>query len=270
MKYIKDFLSILSVLVKQRYLIFQLSKRDFQNKYLASYIGLPWAFIQPGVTILIMWFVFTRGFKVGSADANIPFAPWLICGMVPWFFISETITGTTNSLIEYSYLIKKIYFRASIIPLIKIFTALIIHGFFILLMTGFAISNEYTPNVYWIQIFYYLLATIILLTGIGWLTSSMTVFVRDVGQFVNVTVQILFWATPIFWQYSKLEGNWRLIVYLNPFFYIINGYRETFFGKVWFWEHLRSTLYFWGLTAFIIILGALIFKRLRPHFADVL
>jgi len=130
MKYLKAFLFFLQSMVNQRYLIQQLVKRDFQNKYLASYIGLPWAFMQPAVIILVMWFAFTYGLKIRVMESGLPFVPWLICAMVPWLFISETLITSSSSLIQYSYLIKKTSFKVGIIPLIKIFTAFIIHLFF--------------------------------------------------------------------------------------------------------------------------------------------
>ncbi len=270
MKYIKDFIGFLKVLVEQRYIILQIAKRDFQNKYLASYLGLFWAFAQPSVSMLVMWFVVTFGFKAGPVQLGMPFGIWFICGYVPWIFINEAILGGGNSLLEYSYLIKKIYFRPSIIPVIKLITALIIHGFFLLLACSFAIGYGFYPTLYWLQLPYYLLCAIVLILGISWFTSAVTVFVRDIGQFLSVAMQIIFWMTPIIWQKTMLEGNMKFIVYLNPFYYIVEGYRESFFSQMWFFEHVRLTIYFWAVTGCIFVIGALVFSRLKPHFADVL
>ncbi len=270
MKYIKDLISFIKIIIKQRYVIFQLTKRDFQNKYLASYLGLPWAFIQPAVTILVMWVVVSLGFKAGPTNTGVPFGPWLVCGLVPWFFISDSILGGTGALMEYSYLIKKIYFRPSIIPIIKILTALVIHLFFIAVLAVFAIGYGYNPGIYWLQVPYYLFATIILVLGICWFTASVTVFMRDMGQLVGVTMQIFFWVTPIIWHESMLQGKLRYMIYMNPFSYITNGYRESFFNQGWFFENLTLTIYFWCIAGFFFVFGAIIFSRLKPHFADVL
>ncbi len=267
---IKRFFLFFVVLYQQKYIIGQLVKRDFQNKYLASYLGLPWAFIQPVMAILVMWFAFTYGLKVGKMDSGFPFTVWFICGMIPWLFINEAIASSSNSLIEYSYLIKKTSFKVAIIPFIKIFTGLIIHLFFIVFLAVFAIAYGYYPDIYWIQIIYLLFATFILLTGIGWLTSSINVFVRDMGQVVNVIISILFWATPIMWPYTMLNGNMKYIALLNPFFYIIEGYRYAFLHKAWIFQNVEMTIYFWIISLTIFVAGALVFKKLTPHFADVL
>ena len=253
-----------------REVLFQLTKRDFISRYISSYIGIYWAFIQPFISIFVMWFVFTIGFKTGKVDTSVPFTLWLICGMIPWFFLNETINGATRSLIEYSYLITKINFRSSIVPIIKVLTALMLHSMFIGLLVIFCIAYGFYPTWHWIQIFYYLFASILLIMGITWFTSAITVFIRDVEQIVSVFMQIAFWATPIFWHHSMLTGKLTYVAYLNPFFYIINGYRDSLIYHKWFFEYPGLTLYFWAITLFFFISGALIFSRLKPHFADVL
>jgi lipopolysaccharide transport system permease protein/teichoic acid transport system permease protein len=257
-------------LYHHRFVIGQLVKRDFQNKYLASYLGLAWAFVQPAVTIFVIWFAMTYGLKVKATDSGTPFVPWFICGMIPWLFISETLTSSSGSLIEYSYLIKKTVFKIALIPLIKIFTALLVHLFFIVVIAVFAVAYGYKPCIYWLQLPYLVLASFILLTGLGWLVSAITVFVRDMKPIVNVVIAVLFWATPLMWPYTMLAGNLKYLALFNPFFYIIEGYRYTFLGQGWMFRNVEMTIYFWVITMLTFFGGALIFKRLTPHFADVL
>jgi ABC-type polysaccharide/polyol phosphate export permease len=267
---VKRALAFFVFIFKQRFIIQQLVKRDFQNKYLASYLGLIWAFAQPAVLIIVMWFAFTFGFKIKTTDSGMPFVPWLICGMLPWLFISDTLINTANSLIEYSYLIKKNAFNVGTIPLIKIITAFIIHLFFLAVIIIIAIAYGYYPTIYWIQIPYYLFATFILLTGIGWCVSALTVFVRDIGYLITVATSVLFWATPIIWPYSMLQGHYKYVALLNPFFYITEGYRYTFLQQKWFFNNIEMNFSFWLITLFFVVSGGLIFQRLKPHFADVL
>ncbi len=266
----KIFFDFIVTLYKMRQALFELTKRDFITKYIASYIGIYWAFLQPFISIFVMWFVFTFGFKPGKILDSTPFIPWLICGMIPWFFLTEAINGATRSLLDYSYLITKINFRSSIIPIIKLLTALFLHSIFLAIIVIFAVSYGYTLSYYWLQIPYYILASCVLVMGITWFTSAVTVFVRDMEQIVQVGMQLAFWATPIFWDHSMLTGKLVYIAYLNPFFYIINGYRNTFIHHKWFFEDPMLTAYFWCFSLFFFIFGALVFGRLKPHFADVL
>ncbi|MCF8229578.1 MAG: ABC transporter permease [Bacteroidales bacterium] len=270
MKHIRNFFAFVFELYKQRYIISQLVKRDFQNKYMASYLGLPWAFIQPLMSVVVIWFAMTYGLRVGKTETGLPYSVWFICGMIPWLFISEALVTTSGSLIEYSYLIKKTAFRVAIIPFIKIFTALIIHLFFIIFLAIFAMAYGFYPDIYWLQLIYFVFASFVLLAGLGWLISAINVFVRDVGQIVNVAINILFWATPIIWPYSMLTGNLKYIALINPFFYIIEGYRKAILMDAWLLHDTISTIYFWGITSFIFILGSVVFIKLTPHFSDVL
>ena len=267
---IKNFYYFNKVLFQQRYIIQKLVARDFQKKYLASYLGLPWAFLQPFSIILVLWFVVSIGLRRGESVDGIVFLPWFIAGIIPWFFIKESLQNASSSLIDYSFLIKKMYFRVGMIPLIRITTALIIHLFLIAVLIIFVVASGFYPTIYWLQIPYYLIGSLVLLVGLGWFTSALMVFVRDVKQTLEVLLTLLFWITPIIWPHTRLTGKMRLLVDLNPFFYITNGYRETFINGKWFFENLNLTLYFWFVAVFFFLAGAYIFQKLKPHFADVL
>ena len=256
-------------IIANRKFLWQMTKRDFKQRYLGSYLGILWAFIQPTITVMIFWFVFQVGFKSTPVN-NFPFILWLVCGMFPWFFLSESILSATNSVVESSFLVKKIVFRVELLPIVKIVSALVVHLFFVaVLIVMFAIYG-YPPSIYNVQIIYYLLAMICLALGISWLTSALTVFVRDVGQFVGMILQFGFWGTPIFWNLKMLPEQFQFLLKFNPAYYLVEGYRQSFIYNEWFWEHAYLTAYFWSVTAAVMIIGAWCFKKLRPHFADVL
>jgi ABC-type polysaccharide/polyol phosphate export permease len=269
MNYLKQFYTFIADTLKSRKLIFELAKKDFQAKYLGSYLGIIWAFVQPTITILIFWFVFQLGFKSRPVD-NFPFILWLLCGMVPWFFFSEAVSNATNAVIENSYLVKKVVFRVSVLPIIKIISALFIHLFFIIFLFIMFLIYGYKPSIYSFQVIYYLFATIVLALGISWITSSLVVFLKDIGQVVGMLLQFSFWLTPIFWSLKLVPEKYHIFLKLNPIYYIVEGYRNTFVYHSWFWQSPRQAIYFWLVTLVLFVIGALIFKRLRPHFADVL
>ena len=269
MRYFHALISLITDIFINRKLLWQMTKRDFKQRYLGSYLGILWAFIQPTITVLIFWFVFQVGFK-SMPVANFPFILWLVCGMFPWFFISESILSASNSIIESSFLVKKIVFRVELLPIVKIMSALVVHIFFVaVLFLMFAIYG-YSVSIYNLQIIYYFFAMICFTLGISWLTSSLTVFLRDVGQFAAMILQFGFWATPIFWNLNMIPERFQFILKLNPAYYLVEGYRQSFIYHEWFWQHERLTIYFWILTAIVMFVGAWSFKKLRPHFADVL
>jgi lipopolysaccharide transport system permease protein/teichoic acid transport system permease protein len=246
-----------------------MTKRDFRQRYLGSYLGILWAFIQPTITVLIFWFVFQVGFKAMPVD-NFPFILWLVCGMFPWFFFSECIQSASTSILESSFLVKKIVFRVELLPIVKIVSALVVHIFFVgILFLMFAIYG-YSVSIYNLQIVYYFFAMMCLALGISWLTSALTVFMRDVGQFVAMIMQFGFWATPIFWSLNMVPEEYHEILKLNPVYYFVEGYRNSFIYHEWFWQNWELTLQYWIITLAAMFIGAICFKKLRPHFADVL
>lgn len=269
MKYIKLFLTFFLDIIYNRRLLWELTKKDFQMRYLGSYLGILWAFIQPTITVFIFWFVFQVGFKSMPVD-NFPFVLWLICGMFPWFFISDSISSATTSIIDNSYLVKKVVFRVALLPLVKLISAFIVHVFFIGVLFLMFTLYGYQPTIYTIQIAYYIIATFALLLGIAWLTAALTIFLKDIGQFVAMILQFAFWGTPIFWSSKMIPEQYAVFLKLNPAYYIVEGYRNSFIYHKWFWEDVNITIYYWIFTFVVLVCGAITFKRLRPHFADVL
>jgi lipopolysaccharide transport system permease protein/teichoic acid transport system permease protein len=265
----RNFCFFLLDIVKSRKLLWELARSDFKKRYVGNYLGILWAFIQPLITILILWFVFQVGFKSVPVD-NFPFILWLISGMIPWFFISESINSATGSIINQSFLVKKMVFRVSLLPIVQVISALIIHLFFVFLLLFIYIIYGKFPTIYWLQLPYYLLATIILVLSIGWFTSSVVIFFRDLVQIINVILQFGFWLTPIFWSTRMIPERFHFLLKLNPFYYIIQGYRDSLIYNVWFWQRWKWAVFFWSLVGLIFIFGAMVFRRLRPHFGDVL
>ena len=276
MSKIRAFLSLPIELYHNRRLVFGLAKNDFKTRYAGSYLGIIWAFIQPIVTVLVYWFVFEKGLKAGAmntkAGVNVPFVLWLVAGIVPWFYFSDALNGATSALMEYAYLVKKVVFKISILPIVKMVSALFVHLFFIAFTLVLFAAYGYFPDLYTLQVLYYSLAMFLLILGLAYATCSIVIFFRDLTQIINITLQIGVWVTPIMWNIDTMELPSVLlkVFKLNPMYYIVTGYRDALINKVWFFEHPMQTLYFWILTIALFCFGSIIFKRLKIHFADVL
>jgi lipopolysaccharide transport system permease protein len=270
MRYIKEFYRFLKHLKNSRKLIFTLAYNDFREQYLGSYLGIFWAVLRPTLFILVLWFVFTMGFRARPTDDGIPFVLWLLCGMIPWFFFVESVNKGMAAIVSNSYLVRKVAFRVSILPLVKVLSALWIHIILLgILITAFLLHGFF-PTIYWIQLPFYVLFTFLLVLGLGWLTSSIRVFVKDMGEIIGVVIQFGFWLTPIFWPLKMIPEKYQYIIKLNPMVYVVEGFRDTFINKIWFWERGFYTLQFLLTISVVLVLGAIVFKRLRVHFGDVL
>lgn len=264
----RHLLFIIKELFINRKLLYQLAKNDFKTRFSGSYLGVIWAFVQPVVTVIVYWFVFQMAFKSGDIEGA-PFILWLVSGLVPWFFFAESINSATVSLIDYSYLVKKVVFNISILPVVKILSSLFVHLFFVGFVLLLFIISGYGVDVYMIQVIYYTVCMIILVMGIVYGTSAIQVFFRDMGQLVNIILQVGMWLTPIMWQ-DNMVDKYHWVLYFNPMYYITDGYRDSLIRKIWFWEKPVDLIIFWFITILLFVLGTGIFRKLKVHFADVL
>ena len=272
--FIQRVISLPAELWQNRTLIWKLAKNDFKTRFAGSYLGIFWAFVQPVITIVLYWFVFAVALPQRAAAVKggieIPYILWLIAGIVPWFFFSEALGSGAGSLLEYNFLVKKVVFKISILPIIKIVSALFVHVFFVAFVLILYSCYGLYPDVYTLQIVYYSFCMFVFVLGISYITCSVMVFFRDLGQIINIALQVGIWATPILWNIDTLNPKWHWVFKLNPMFYIVQGYRDSLIDKRWFFEKPGLTAYFWILTLIVFVLGAYIFRRLKVHFADVL
>ena len=256
-------------MTNERKMLFSLAKNDFKAKYAGSALGAVWAFISPVITILIYWFVFQVAFQNGPVN-DMPYVIWLVSGVVPWFFISEGWGGATGVFIDYSYLVKKVVFKVELLPSVRVTSAFFVHLFFVVLTFLVSMGYGYFPTLLHFQVVYYIASAYILALALGRITATLTVFARDISNVVGVLVQFGFWLTPIFWDINAIPKSLHIIFKINPIYYITEGYRDTFVYGIGFWEKPILTLYFWAFVGVLLFLGNVIFKRLRPHLADLI
>ncbi|HMO19231.1 MAG TPA: ABC transporter permease [Oligoflexia bacterium] len=270
MKLLNSAINFIFTITSQRSLISSLAKREVRAQYRGSVLGFLWTIINPLIMIGVFWFVFSVGFKARPMG-DVPFVVWLTAGLSVWMFFSEIVLGSTEIIIQNSQLIKKTLFRSQILPLVKILSSLLTHAIFIVILSGLILFEGLPLSWYFLQITYYLFAASVLALGLSWLTSSLTVFIRDIGKITAVLMQIGFWSTPIFWDISIMESpKIQAALRMNPMFYIVQGYRDSFIYFVPFWERSEETINFWCFAIILLVVGGMVFHRLKPHFADVL
>ncbi len=257
-------------LYQSRHLIWKLARNDFKKRYAGSYMGAVWAMVQPVVTVAMYYVVFEVVMPGTSRTQEAPFVLFLTAGLVPWFFFNEAWNNGTNALREYDYLVKKVVFKISILPVIKVIAATFIHAFFVVVLLIVAALYGYYPTVYTLQIFYYSACLFVFVLALSYTTCAVVVFFKDLSQIISIILQIGIWATPILWDINSLPSRWVPIVKINPLVYIVEGYRSAVYRQEWFFQDFFSTMYFWIATVVLFGIGAAIFKRLKVHFADVL
>ena len=258
---------------EKRKMIASLAAADFKKRFAGSYFGIVWMFVQPVVTVLVFFFIFQLGMKSVPPVPGVPYVIWLIPGLVPWFFINESISGITNCLNEYNYLVKKLVFPVELLPVIKVVSCFLVHACFLVIMAVVFLIGGRMPMLTWIQVLYYSFAALMLSLGIGFFTSSVYAFFKDMQQIVGIVLQFGMWLAPImYWEGMFTQDHpWMAPIFkLNPVYYIVAGYRDSMLTGNFFWERPLNTLYFWAAVMLIFYIGLRVFKKLRPHFSDVL
>lgn len=267
----KESILLLKEIFQNRKLLLQFSLNDFKSRYAGSFLGILWAFVNPVIMVCTYWFVFGYVFK--SQTGGYPFIAYLLPGIVAWFFFSDVLNSATNVFREYSYLVKKVVFNIDILPTAKLISNFYTHLFFIVVTFLVVITQGILPTLYSIQLLYYMLCLVCFLTGLTWLTASIQPFFPDLSQLISVIMQALMWSVPVLWDETLLQGKPEIIIkilQLNPMYYIVTGYRSSILSQSWFWENAEQTIYFWIVTIVLMVVGSLVYKRLKPHFSDVL
>ena len=269
----KNLIGLFKDLQKNRKLIWELAKADFKKRFVGSYFGIVWMFVQPVVTVFIYFAIFQMGFKSVPPVPGAPYVLWLVPGIVPWFYFAEAMNTGTSCLQEYDYLVKKVVFNVQILPVIKLISCLIVHGIFVLIMIGMYFCFGRLPKVTWIQLIYYTFALSLVVLGWTLITASINVFFKDMAQIVSIALQFGMWLVPIMWDPTMFQNRpaWLdSVLKINPIYYIVMGYRDSMLQGNWFFERPMLTIYFWIWTIVMLMIGLKVFHKLRPHLSDVL
>lgn len=259
-------------MVKNRELIWQMTKREVLGRYKGSAMGLAWSFFNPVFMLAVYTFVFSEVFKakwgVGGEESKTQFAVILFVGMIVHGLFSEVLSRAPDLILSNTNYVKKVVFPIEILPIITLGAALF-HGFISLgvLMSAFVLFNGYlhwtallTPMV--------LFPFIILITGLAWLLASLGVFLRDVGQTIGIILTVLMFLSPVFYPLTAVPERFRPWIMANPLTFIIEQCREVI---VWGHMPLWSGLGIYTLSASVVAwAGYAWFQKTRKGFADVL
>lgn len=257
------------ILFKNRKLVVQLGKNDFRNRFASTSLGTIWGFLQPFVFMLTYVIVFQYILKSGSSG-EYPYVVWFLPGMSMWMFCSDAILTASNSIRNYSYLVKKVVFPVDIIPIISLTSASFIGLFLILIAIIVSSIFGFIPNFF--NVIYIVLCAYCFIIALTRFTSALTTLVPDFVQLLNIVIQLCMWFTPIVWNLSMISGKIIVCFKAFPFTYLVEGFRQAFMdGSTIITEsNFLYTGIFWLITIIIFIWGNAIFKKSKKDFADVL
>lgn len=268
-----NFLEIIKDHVQYGQQIFKLAKADLVKTYRGAALGWAWAIIKPAVTIFVYWFTFQIGIRgIGKEVEEFPYFLWLISGVIPWFYMSDMITGGTECIRKYSYLVTKMKFPISTIPTFFSISKFMVHLALLVIMILIFIIMGYPPDIYLLQLPIYMLLSFMFFTVFSLFSSLLACMSKDFSNLVKSLVTAVFWLSGIIWNINTLKDiPWlKSLLKINPVTYLVEGYRNCFIHKTWIWESPKTLIAFLIILLVMIFAAIWIYRRLRKEIPDVL
>ena len=239
-------------------------KKEIRGKYKGSWLGVLWTFLNPLLMLAVYAFVFPYILRVNVDNYTI----FMIVALIAWNFFTTAIQSGTGSVVANGNILKKVYFPREIIPISIttsqlvnfLITCIIMAVFIIFSGVGFSAHVLLFPLLVLIQY--------ILILGLTFVLSALTVFVRDIDHFVSVILMLGFYATPIVYQGEMLPKKFQIFLKLNPMAQLVEAYRS-----ILYYHRMpdMTMLIIWGLgSVALLVVGYLIFKKLEKSFVEEL
>ena len=262
---------MVKTLYQNSYLLKQLVKKDIQQRYKGSVLGMLWSFIVPVLMLVIYTFVFSEVFQarwdIDTSD-KYQFALVLFCGLSAFNMLGEVMNRSTVLIASNTNYVKKVIFPLEILPVVITLSALFNCAicYVILIAAKLILYKNVSPTLY--MIFPALVPLVVMAVGLGLFLSALSVFLKDVGNVISVLVTVLMYMSPVFFPLSSVPQDFRGICEANPMTYIIENLRNVvLYGAGMDWK-------FYGVSCLaavlVFLLGKTVFMRAKEGFADVL
>ena len=257
-------------LIHNRSLVYQLVRRDFEQRYVGSVVGWLWSVIHPLVLLGVYTFVFVYAFgmRLPRGEVTDSYPLFLFAGMLPWLLFSETLQRSSSSLVDYANLIKKTVFPAEIVPLSIFLSTWVSHLLGLALLIAVVGFRDHTVSASLLLLPCYFLLLGLLSLGLAWIAAALHVYLRDTAQVLLVLLTVWFWLTPIFLFEAQFPEPVSHILHWNPLTYVVRGYRECILGG-----GLPSAVDMLALAGFALLaffVGGFFFRYTKRGFADAL
>ena len=246
-------------------LFFFLVWRDIKVLYAQTILGFSWAILQPLVQIILFTIVFGKVAQV-STD-GIPYILFSSVAIIPWNFMSQAMTQSSQSLIAGQNILGKVYFPRLIFPMTAVFSKLVDFSISLSIIVFVLIYYKISPTWNLLLLPLFVLQMVCVATSVGLWLSAMAIRFRDVKYAMGFATQILMFTAPIVYSATSIPDNWRLVYSLNPIVGTIEGFRACLLGTPIPWMFIWPGM----ITAFILLIGgSMYFKHLEKIFVDVI
>lgn len=250
--------------------MYRISVYEYNLANKDSYLGKLWNIINPLIQIGTYWFVFGIGIRNNAPVDGYPFLIWMLCGLIPWFFISHGVVKGAASIYSKSGTVLKLKYPISTISvgtiLVEFYNHMVVLGILVIILLSFG----YFPNLYWFNLIYYLGYELVFLISFSFITSVLTMIARDFQKLLSSIMKLWFYLTPILWDMSRLPDWVQFILKLNPVYYIVCGFRDSLIYETAFYRNDKKILFFWSVNIVLIVIGCNLQVKFRDKFIDML
>lgn len=249
-----------------------LAKTDLVKTYRGAALGWLWAFIQPLMLLLVYWFVLRIGLRVDTAPGEPDFFPWLMTGMVAWFFMQNMLNKGTGAIRSYKYLVTKMKFPVSTIPTFIALSNMFVHMVLLAVAIGYLVLVDGVEvSIYWLQLPVVMLVMMLFWITWGLFAAPLAVISKDFHNLVRSLTRMLFWLSGVLWSVRQLDIEWiqNLLVF-NPITFFVEAYRKALLYGEWVFEDLTSLGGFLLVWAVLAGLAVITYRRARKELVDVL
>jgi ABC-type polysaccharide/polyol phosphate export permease len=244
-------------------LVWLLSRENFRVRYKRASLGVFWAVVQPTLQAAVLIFVFTHIIRYKRVDN---YAIYMLSGILPWTFFSQSVIAATSSIVDNSALIKKVPVPAVVFPLAGVGGATVTYGISVtILVVGSAIFHTFGLHLLLLPIAF--LSQVFVITAIALVTSSLYPAFRDIRYIVDAVLLIGLYITPIIWDPASIGSHTlRFVMSFNPMYAVILMYHSAVAARTPDWPAMAPA---GGTTLCIMIAGVLLFRHRQGEFPDV-
>ena len=251
--------------IEYRDLFFSLVMRQIKALYAQTILGFSWAILKPLIQIVVFTVIFGKVAKVSSE--GIPYFLFSSVAIIPWTYMSQTMSESSESLVSGQAMLGKIYFPRLVYPLTPVFSRLVDFGISVLIIIVIMLFYRVLPtwNLLYFPVFLALM--MIIPAGIGLWLSTLAIRFRDVKHAMPFVLQMLIYTAPIVYSASSISEKYRFFYSLNPIVGVIEGFRACLLGTPIPWIYIGPGI----ITAIILMIsGVYYFKRMERIIVDVI
>ena len=239
-------------------------KKEIRGRYKNSVLGVMWSFLNPLLQLAVYAVIFGALLAGGDNTYHI----YICVALIPWTYFTTAITQSAYTIIGNADIIKKVYFPREILPISVVTSGAVNFVISTAIILAFVLISGLGISKYIILYPVILFIQYVLLLGIGFIISSITVYFRDLEHIIGIILMVAFYGTPIVYKIEQLPENLQLLMQLNPMTHLINAYRDIFYYQQM--PNIKALAILFGISVVLLVVGYAIFKKLQKGFAEQL